>query len=457
MKFIKNSLLSSLLLFALISLISSCKKNDNNGNPSTDSLALSGKIKDTAWRYAQELYLWYKTLPATFNPQNYSDPNAIMEAIRAYSIEPGFSGPVDKWSFAIKQSEWNNVSTGVSGDFGMSIFFNSTNDLRVSYVEPASPAGAAGISRSWRILSVNNDTTINTEDATITRISAAVFKSASGSFVFRRPDNTDTTITLTAASYHEQPILLDTIYTVGAEKVGYMVYNSFLGDIPSIKNKFSNLFSTFSSAGIHDLIVDLRYNGGGYVELQNELANYLVPTAGNGAVMLQEKYNDKYSRRYDTTIVYAKKGSLNLSRIFFITAKNTASASELLINSLKPYMDVKLVGRTTHGKPVGFFNLPVGDWYIFPVSFRSLNKNGEGNYFNGMQPDAGVSDGLDKPWGDVNEKCLASALHYISNGVFSNISPRSTQDVLAEAGNTIFDARRFKGAVSDSRSFMIAK
>ncbi|MBS1748515.1 MAG: hypothetical protein JST63_01270 [Bacteroidetes bacterium] len=452
MKYSRKISLFSLLIIALMSFVMSCKKENNTGNTTLDSLDIANKIKDTAWRYAQDLYLWYNHLPASFNPQSYSDPNAIMEAIRAYSIEPGFPNPVDKWSFAIKKTDWDNVSSGISGDFGMNIFFNSTNDLRVSYVEPASPAGASGISRSWRIISVNNDTAINTEDATITRISTAVFKSASGSFVFRRPDNTDTSITLTSASYQESPILLDTIYRVGSEKVGYMVFNSFLGDIPSVKNKFSNLFSTFSSAGIQDIVVDLRYNGGGYVELQNELANYLVPNAGNGGIMLQEKYNDKYSRRYDTTITYNKKGSLNLSRIFFIVAKNTASASELLINSLKPYMDVKLVGRATHGKPVGFFNIPVGDWYIFPVSFRSVNKNGEGNYFNGMQPDAGVSDGLDKQWGDVNEKCLASALHYISDGVFSNISARSTQDVLTDAGNTVLDARRFKGAVADSRS-----
>lgn len=454
MKFLRKISLVSLLLFVLMSSMLSCKKDHNNGNAIIDSLDLNKKIKDTAWMYAQEIYLWYNHLPASFNPQSYSDPNAIMEAIRAYSIEPGFPNPVDKWSFAIKKTDWDNVSSGINGDFGMNIFFNSTNDLRVSYVEPASPAGAAGITRSWRIIAVNNDTAINTDDATITRISTAVFKSATSSFVFRRPDKSDTTITLTAATYQEQPILLDSVYTVGTKKVGYMVYNSFLGDISSMKNKFSSLFSKFTSLGIQDLIVDLRYNGGGYVALQNELANYLVPTAGNGGIMLQEKYNDKYSRKYDTTINYTKKGFLNLSRIFFITAKNTASASELLINSLKPYLDVKLVGRTTHGKPVGFFNISDGDWYIFPVSFRSVNKNGEGNYFNGMQPDAGVSDGLDSPWGDINEKCLASVLHYISDGVFSNISARGTQDVLKDAVNMKLDARRFKGAVAGDRSFI---
>ncbi|HEX5024771.1 MAG TPA: S41 family peptidase, partial [Agriterribacter sp.] len=187
------------------------------------------------------------------------------------------------------------------------------------------------------------------------------------------------------------------------------------------------------------------------VELQNELANYVVPAAGNNGIMLQEKYNDNYKAKFDTTINYQKKGGLNLNRVFFIVTKNTASASELLINSLKPYMDVKLVGKPSHGKPVGFFEIGVGDWYIFPVSFRSVNKNGEGNYFDGMQPDATVSDGLDKPWGDINEDCLASALHYINNGFFSRISSR-VLDVKIETGNSVLDANNFKGAIDERRS-----
>ncbi|MFT3751069.1 MAG: S41 family peptidase [Agriterribacter sp.] len=437
------------LVLSGVLFFSSCKKDVAGSDIAiTDGTAnTNSEVNDTAWLYAREIYLWYNYLPSSFSPQSYSDPNSVMEAIRVYSTEQGFSDPVDKWSFAIKQTEWNNVSAGISGDFGLGIFFNAATDLRVSYVEPASPAAAAGITRSWRIISVNGNTTVNTEDATIDRISAAVYNSSATAFVFRRPDDTDTSITLTAATYTAEPFLLDTIYTTGSKKVGYMVYNSFLGDETSVKNQFSALFSNFSSQGITDLIIDLRYNSGGYVDLQNELANYLVPASGNSGVMLTEEFNDKYSRYYDTTIYYEKKGSLNLSRIFFITATNTASASELLINSLKPYMDVKLVGRSTYGKPVGYFGIPDGDWYIFPISFRSVNKNGEGNYFDGMTPDAVVNDGLEKGWGDVTEDCLGSTLNYISNGVFSNIASRNASDVSINSGNKQLGGNRFNGAV----------
>ncbi|MBS1751634.1 MAG: hypothetical protein JST63_17170 [Bacteroidetes bacterium] len=451
--FTKKALPLFSLIFVSAVLFCSCKKEVSGIESlimdTTSTTTIDNVVNDTAWLYAQEIYLWYNYLPSVFDPQSYSDPNAVMEAIRAYSTEPGFTDPVDKWSFAIKQTEWDDVSAGISGDFGLGIFFNSTNDLRVSYVEPASPAAGAGIARSWRIISIDGNETINTEDETIDRISTAVYSSSSTAFIFRRPDDTDTSITLTAATYTTQPFLLDTVYTVGSKRVGYMVYNTFLGDVTTVKNQFSALFSNFSSQGINDLIIDLRYNSGGYVELQNELANYLVPVAGNSGVMLTEEFNDKYSRYYDTTIYYAKKGSLDLSRIFFITATNTASASELLINSLKPYMDVKLVGRTTYGKPVGFFAIPDGDWYIFPVSFRSVNKSGEGNYFDGMTPDAVANDGLDKQWGDVSENCLASVLNYISSGTFSNVASRSASDILITSGNEQLGSNRFNGAVTN--------
>lgn len=423
----------------------SCKKDKSDPNP-------NAAVNNEAWDYAKALYLWNKNLPSSFDATSYSDPNAVMEAIRKYSIEPGFTNPVDRWSFGIKKSEWDDLSSGISGDFGLNIFFRSENDLRVSYVEPASPAGAAGIKRSWRIVSINNNSNIAADDASIERISNAIYNASSATLVFSRTGKADTTITLTAATYQEQPVYLDTVYTVGAKKVGYLVYNSFLGSINNVKGIFNTIFTDFNSQGISDLVVDLRYNGGGYVELQNELANYLVPPTGNNGIMLKEEFNDNYSADFDTTINYSKKGSLDVERIFFITTKNTASASELLINSLKPYMNVLLVGRATHGKAVGYFEIPVGDWYVFPVSFRTVNKNGEGNYFNGLQPDAAVNDGLDKDWGDVNEDCLASALHYISDGSFSRVSARKQQDIQTESNNIILDKRRFKGAVEKTRS-----
>ncbi|MBO9683210.1 MAG: hypothetical protein J7502_11175 [Flavisolibacter sp.] len=438
-----------LLTVSLVSLFFSqaCKKNDavNNLNPSPapGTVPSSNALKDTTLIYSKDLYLWYNQIPSTFNAQTYSDPNAIMEALRQYSNEPGFSTPVDKWSFAMKQTEWNKLSSGISGDFGMSVFFFKEGDLRVKSVERSSPAGLAGIRRGWRITKINGNTNISTTNADF--ISNAVWNSPSGSFTFQKPDGATIDLSLNAATYQEHPVYLDSIYTINSKKIGYFSFNSFLGDTTELYNEFSRVFNHFSAAGINDLVVDLRYNGGGYVTVQQKLANWLAPSSANAQLMMKEQFNNKYTE-FNTTDNFQKLGALNLSRIYFIVSRSTASASELLINNLKPFMDVQLLGPSkTYGKPVGFFPMPVGDWYIFPVSFRSTNKNGQGNYFNGMDLNSQVADGLDKDWGDITESCLQSALSNITTGVYKTAAVRESIEI--KSVNDVLSAPEFKGAV----------
>lgn len=405
---------------------------------------------DTAANYARDIYLWYNNIPGTFNAHSFTDPNGVMQGIRAFSTEPGFNMPVDRWSFAMLKRDWEDLSSGVGGDFGMNIFFLTSSDLRVSYVEPESPAGKAGIRRSWHIKQINGNPNVNSTNAD--GIVQAVYHSSVGSFLFERPNATDTTITLKASSYKERPLLFDSVYSTNGSKTGYFVFNSFLGDTVEIQNEFTRIFNKFNSEHVHDLIIDLRYNGGGYVSVQNLLANYLVPAADNNEVMLTEEFNDHYNS-YNVTQRFTKKGTLDLSRLFFIVSQNTASASELLINSLMPYMNVQLIGPTsTHGKPVGFYPIEVFDWYIFPVSFRTVNKNGEGNYFNGLSLSHQIGDGLDKDWGNTGEGCLNAALFYITNGTYAPrmaISPQQrlalTEEVLGL--NTQLGKPKFKGMV----------
>jgi carboxyl-terminal processing protease len=407
-----------------------CQKEQENPNqtqptptppttPTTPAVTEADKIKDTALLVSRDIYLWYDQIPNTFQPRTYAGPNEVMTAIRQYSIEPGFPKAVDRWSFAVKQTEWDNVSSGIAGDFGLNVFFIQDGDLRVRNVEPLSPAGRAGVRRGWRIKALNGSDNIQTSNSTA--IVNAVYRSNNTQFKFEKPDGTTTDINLAVTEYQEQPVALDTVYNTGGKKIGYMVFNSFLGDTTQIMNRFQQSFSRFATQGVNDLVVDLRYNGGGYVSLQDRLAGYILPQSANGDVLMTQKYNDKYSRFNRETKV-RKMGSLNLPRVFLIVSDNSASASELLINNLKPYMDVKLVGPSnTYGKPVGYFAIPVGDWYVFPVSSRSTNKLGQGNYFDGFAVDRKVSDGIDKDWGDLNESCLASVVRYITTG---NYGPR---------------------------------
>jgi carboxyl-terminal processing protease len=168
--------------------------------------------------------------------------------------------------------------------------------------------------------------------------------------------------------------------------------------------------------------------------------------------MMNQEYNSSHSAD-NQTYKFEKLGGLNINNIYFIVSDNTASASELLINNLEPYMNVKLIGETTYGKPVGFFDIQVGDWLIFPVSFRSTNGLGQGNYFEGMQVDKVVQDGLDKDWGDTLETRLAAVLNYINTGSFGFAPPapglNSMLDAELKTVNNKLNRNQFKGAIGN--------
>ncbi|MCU7548917.1 S41 family peptidase [Chitinophagaceae bacterium LB-8] len=428
----------------------------------TDSLApepntndtlteIANKQKDTALMFSKDLYLWYSQIPSTFNARSYSDLAGLMKGIRQYSKESGFSNPVDRWSFAIKKEEWAQISSGGSGNFGLNVSFNEEKDLRVKAVDVSSPAGKAGIRRGWQIIAINGNSNISTDNADF--IANNVLNSPTASFTFLKPDGTTTNIRLATTSTQDHSVYLDTVYNYGGKKIGYFVFNSFLGDTVKIYEQFLQTFNRFANAKISDLIVDLRYNGGGYVSVQQKLANYLAPNSANGGLMMKQTFNDKFPD-YNTTDYFEKIGTLNLPRIIFIVSNSTASASELLINNLKPYMEVKLVGPSnTYGKPVGYFPIEVGDWDIFPISFRSTNKNGDGNFFNGLAVNSQVKDDLNKDWGDLEEACLARSIRYLTTGSFtSRIASREEDNSYVEqpkvkAGNEVLERSSFKGLI----------
>lgn len=438
-----------MLLTASVFFLFSCKK-DTPDMAAPSALTSPGtltadNIKDSSAAIARDIYLWNNQIPASFNARSYADPSKIMEAIHPYSVENGFSQPVDRWSFAMKKTEWDAYSGGMStlatgtsanGDLGMTVFFRAEGDLRVRHAEPYSPAGLAGVRRGWRILSINGSTAITTANST--SIVNNLYYSASATVQFQKPDGSNVTLNLAAGHYSDKPVYLDTVYNIGGKKIGYLVFNSFLGNVNQLNNDLQRAFNDFSSQSVTDLVVDLRYNGGGYVSIQETLANYIINNSANGSVMMKQIYNSQNAQN-NTTTVFHKLGNVNLAKVYFITTSSTASASELLINNLKPYLDVRLVGTKTHGKPVGFFPIPVADWYVFPVSFRTTNKNGDGNYFNGIAVNSTVGDGLDKDWGDLNETSLASAIRNITNGSYRGQEETPfVADPVVNSGNNIW-------------------
>ena len=447
----------AILVFSFIVNISCKKTHTTPPNNNNDSLAQLAKATDTALSVSRDFYLWYKDIPASFSASSYSDPGALMMGIRAYSDEPGYTTPVDKWSFGVLKTDWNQLSGGIgsatsmssSGDFGFSVFFRVDGDLRVKLVERLSPAGLAGIQRGWRVTKINGNSNLTIANSDF--IVNAVFYSASSTFTFQKPDGSTVDMTLNATTYQQQPVYLDSIYHIGMKTIGYVIINYFLGDTTQNIADYERVMDKFASNNVTDIVVDIRYNGGGYVSLQEKLADYLAPNSANHQLMMKEAFNDKH-QDYNTSLYFNKVGPLNPDHVLFIVTENTASASELLINNLKPYMNVKLIGPTnTDGKPVGFFPISAGDWYVFPISFRSMNSANQGGYFKGFAPDAIVADGLTKNWGDTSESCLAEAIKYITTGTFMAQAQQTYKpDATVIEANKQLDVNSFKGMV-DSR------
>lgn len=417
-------------LIAFCIALFSCKQNDvapSTSSTSTTPVSNTADIRDSLWSYMQDVYLWYDKLPTTFNARSYSDPESEMDALRAYQT-------LDRWSFVEKATTFNSYfSEGETSDFGFWIKYDSNNDLRVRYVYTQSPAGKAGIERGWKLTAINGQAIASLSDDAII---SAFYDATSTTFGFQKADGSAVTVPLTTATYTLNTVLFNKTYDVAGKKVGYLVFNSFTGT-PS-QNELKAVLSSFETAGVNELIVDLRYNGGGDVDTQVMLANALAPASvTRSSVMFSYQHNNKLSA-WDETIKFSKTGSLNLSRIFFITTSSSASASELLINNLKPYLDVKLIGNATHGKPVGMYGFEVMDYVIAPIAFKTVNAKNVGDYYSGLAVDASVADGLDKNWGDPLENCLAAALGYIQTGSF-NVTTNGRLSAEQELANKPLD------------------
>jgi len=218
---------------------------------------------------------------------------------------------------------------------------------------------------------------------------------------------------------------MDSVYTISSKKIGYMVFNSFIN--PSVA-ELDQCFTKFKNSNVNELIVDLRYNGGGSVDVSKKLADLIGGTAANGGVYATYKHNNKHSELNKSINFQTYSNSLSLSRVLFITTHGTASASELVINGLKPFMPVFLIGSTTHGKPVGMYTFTYKefDWAFVPICFSMKNANNVGDYFDGLSVDVAAVDDYTLPFGDYNESSFAAALGYLGVTPAKSIRTKST-------------------------------
>jgi carboxyl-terminal processing protease len=461
-----------LLILAALTVFTSCKKDKNSTSASTIDL-----VKDSIYLYTKETYYWNDQLPGydAFNPRSYTsttDEAALAKEVNALAttaINPATSKPYEytssgnaKYSFLDDGTVATSLG-GTNGDFGFSVFYNTYNDLRIKYVYTGSPAANVGLVRGYKVTAVNGSTNIAYDpnsanpnvDPNLVAVVDALGK-ASIKLTLQKPDGTSFDVTVNRGSYSVNPVLKSAIVDGGnGHKIGYIAFNSFT--VKSVAQPVLDpVFSSFASNGVTDVVVDLRYNGGGAVETAEYLSNLLVPasassslmygtyfnsnlTNGNTPVLAHQFFKASDGKLYNYSQIdysvasnqekFTKAGSLNINRVFFIVTGSTASASELTINNLRPYMDVKLIGATTYGKPVGFFGLKINKYTLYVSQFETKNAKGEGGYYSGMTPGSttypGVADRDDvtKDWGDPTERLFAHAISYVKTGTYSISNP----------------------------------
>ena len=368
----------------------------------------------------EQWYLWENTLP-NINPDSFSSPEALLDTLVANAPE------VDRFSYITDQA--SSDAFFQDGEF-VGLGFTSRNidnQLLLALVFTGSPADQAGLERGFEIISVNNidvattlaaGNNVNFGSNTIGQIVDIEYKDLAG-------DVFATTVIKDTLSVDTIPV--SSIIDNNGVSTGYLHFYTFIE--PS-STALANAFAEFNSANISELIVDVRYNGGGLVSVAEYLAGLIGGRNTDGEVLADQLHNAKRAAENDRTIRFADQtNALDLTRVVFITAGGTASASELVINGLTPFLNVVLVGDTTFGKPVGQYGFDFCGNTLFPVAFETLNANFEGEYFDGLVVDCPADDDLFSELGNVTESSLAEALNYLDTGSCSAAltSPKSSK------------------------------
>ena len=419
--------------------------------------ALDQKYWLRSW--SNETYLWYDEIEDR-------DPASITDVIDYFNVlktnDVTASGaPKDNFHFSLPTDEWEQQQqSGSVLGYGFNfrvVKATPPREVVVTYSEPNTDASTPGIERGWQIAAVNGVDVVNSDN--VDAINAALFPTQTGvetQFTFTlRGSNQQQRITLDSAQFIQDPVMKVGTLSTGTGNVGYMQFNDH--NAPA-ERQLVDAVNQLASANISDLVVDMRYNGGGFLAMAAQLG-YMIAGSNNtnGVIFEQTIFNDKNP---DTNPVTGDPltpfpfideyigfdpdsgisagtalPSLNLNRVFVLTTGNTCSASEALINGLRGIPDsrnfeVVLIGDGTCGKPYGFYPTDNCDTTFFTIQFTGVNDKGFGEYADGFAPQnitnterapvlvqgCAVADDFNHLLGDRNEALLSAALGYRATG-----------------------------------------
>lgn len=396
--------------------------------------------------WIDDLYLWYREVPEA-NPDDFETAPDYFEVLKTPATTPSGRAK-DQFHFLYPSAEWEALSQkGVSAGYGVQWVLLSSRPPReivAAYVDPGSPADANGIRRGTKVLTVDG---VEVERGTdVDTLNAGLFPDEAGvahSFVVKDVGQTSTRpITMTAAEVTSQPVQEVKILTHDNRTIGYVAFHDH---IATAEKQLSAAFEQLRNGEVEDLVLDLRYNGGGYLVIASQLS-YMIAGANRvlGKAFETLVYNDRYQtfdpfsgqptgpQGFRSTGVGLSLPSgqglptLNLGRVVVITGPGTCSASESIINGLRGIdVEVILIGGTTCGKPYGFYPRDNCGTTYFAIQFQGVNHKGFGDYADGFVPNGAgasgvkgcvVADDFTRPLGDPTERRLAAALAYLQTG-----------------------------------------
>ncbi|WP_237066535.1 S41 family peptidase [Microbulbifer guangxiensis] len=460
--------------------------NPRTGLPYDDVLGTALDEKNWLRSWTNELYLWYDEVedrdPAGYGVLEYFDLLVTEEL-----TETG--APKDNFHFSLPTDQWlSQTQSGVAVGYGLQwaiIDGRPPRDVAVAYWDRENSVGLPA--RGTRVVSVDGVDVIWANDqASVDTLNAAFFPDSVGeqhTFTFEYANGSRETVTYTARALATDPVqYVRVIDAAMGRRVGYLL---FTDHIATAESELKSAVETLAAEGIDELVLDLRYNGGGLLAIASQLAYMIagdVPTAGR--IFETLVFNDKYPETnpvtgqplqpmpfFDTTLGFSDLPSeqplpaLNLPRVFVLTGASTCSASESIINSLRGVdLEVVQVGGTTCGKPYGFYPTDNCGTTYFSIQFQGLNDKGFGDYPAGFTPGGtgptgvvgcGVADDFSRDLGDPAEWRLSAALNFINTGscggtLASASSYRSDAGGL-RAGGQERDARVLKPAWQENR------
>jgi len=367
-----------------------------------------------------DIYFWYREVP-NVDPVRFDSPEAYLEAVRFRPIDNSYSYITGRASNTAFYSDSQFIGIG----FSTSI---SGSEMRVLQVFPDSPAEEAGLARGHVILEINGRSVADLIEAG--EIDTAFGPSEIGvqtSIVFRDQRGARNEVTVTKRLVTIPTVSLTRVYNVGGRKIGYIFFRNFVQ--PSVA-ALDTAFNTLVEAGVSELVLDLRYNGGGLVSVAQHLASLIGGLRTEGQLLAEYFHNDRNAFRNHIIRFESKPNALRLDRVVVITTRASASASELIINSLRPFMPVLIVGDRTYGKPVGQYQYEFCDKVLAPVSFTLRNAQGEGDFFDGFAPDCKAPDDVSHQIGDTLEGSLREALTLVHTGSCSNAASATRRSLV---------------------------